>query len=60
MLRSFAQAAGFWERLQAVAAGNDLAWPVALGLRLAARLFGTPLPGALVDELEASPGPAGS
>lgn len=60
MLRSFAQAAGFWERLQAVAAGNDLAGPVALGLRLAARLFGTPLPGALVDELEASLGPAGS
>lgn len=32
MLRSFAPVAGFWERLQAVAAGNDLAGPVALGV----------------------------
>jgi len=54
MLRSFSQAPGFWQRLQAVAAGNDLAGPVALGLRLAARLFGTPLPAALVEDLEAS------
>ncbi|CAM3929764.1 nucleotidyltransferase family protein [Roseateles saccharophilus] len=60
MLRSFAEVAGFWERLQAVATGNDLAGPVALGLRLVSRLFGTPLPPALVETLEAALGPSQS
>jgi hypothetical protein len=54
MLRRFAEDAGFWMRLRAVAAGNDLAGPVALGLRLVARLFGTPLPDAWVEDLEGS------
>jgi hypothetical protein len=58
MLRCFSKATGFWERLQAVAAGNDLAGPVALGLQLVARLFGTPLPATLVEALEASLGPS--
>jgi len=53
MLRIFAQTAGFWERLHAVAAGNDLAGPVALGLSLAAGLYGTPVPADLVQTLEA-------
>jgi hypothetical protein len=54
MLRCFAGEAGFWERLRAVAAGNDLAAPVALGLRLVERLFGTPMPTTLAADLEAS------
>lgn len=58
MLRRFAGEAGFWERLQAVAAGNDLAAPVALGLRLVARFFDTPLPATLVESLEASLAPS--
>lgn len=60
MLRSFGQADGFWARLQDVAAGNDLAGPVALGLALVSRLFGTPLPAGLVDALEDPLGPARS
>ncbi len=58
MLRRFALAPGFWERLQAVATGNDLAGPVALGLRLATRLFDTPVPQAFVASLEQSLAPA--
>lgn len=58
ILRSAAQVEGFWDRLHAVAAGNDLAGPVALGLRLVAQLFGTPLPDSLVEDLEASLAPA--
>lgn len=53
MLRAFGPVPGFWERLQAVAAGNDLAGPVALGLTLAAGLFDTPVPTELVKALEA-------
>ncbi|WP_395699852.1 nucleotidyltransferase family protein [Aquabacterium sp.] len=58
MLRLFARTPGFWERLQAVAAGNDLAGPVALGLRLVARLFETPVPAGWVASLEQSLAPA--
>ncbi|NCT83268.1 MAG: nucleotidyltransferase family protein [Comamonadaceae bacterium] len=58
MLRRFAQEPGFWTRLQAVAAGNDLAAPVALGLRLVARLFGTPLPPTWLEDLEGSLAPS--
>ncbi|HEY9106081.1 MAG TPA: nucleotidyltransferase family protein [Roseateles sp.] len=54
MLARFAGEPGFWGRLQAVAAGNDLAGPVALGLSLVERLFGTRLPAGLVADLEAS------
>jgi hypothetical protein len=51
MVRSFGQAAGFWTRLTQYAAGNDLAWPVCFGLRLARRLYGTPVPDAVMAEL---------
>jgi hypothetical protein len=54
MLRRFAAEPGFWARLQSVATGNDLAAPVALGLRLVERLFGTPMPQTLAAELESS------
>jgi hypothetical protein len=44
MLRAFGSQPRFGERLLQIAAFNDLAGPVALGLRLATQLFGTPLP----------------
>lgn len=43
MLRQFGQAPGFWTRLVAHAAGNDLAGPLALGLRLAETVFESPV-----------------
>lgn len=51
MLRSFAATAGFWDRLVACAAGNDLARPVGFGLRLARRFFDTPLPTGVLAAL---------
>lgn len=54
MMRQFSGVAGFWDRLHAVAAGNDLAGPVALGLQLTARFFGAPLPQSVAAALEAS------
>lgn len=56
MVEQFAQDGEFWTRLAAVAAGNDLAGPVSLGLRLLARLFGTAVPVALLDALSAAAG----
>lgn len=43
LLRKFGRATGFWDRLVAHAAGNDLAGPLALGLRLARNVFDSPV-----------------
>ncbi len=52
MLVHFGVRQGFWQRLGEIAVGNDLAGPVALGLRLATRLFGTAVPTDLQPALE--------
>jgi len=52
MLRHFGPVSGFWEALQRDAIGNDLAYPVALGLRLAQRVWGTAVPSALMAALQ--------
>ena len=52
MLAHFGAQPGFWQRLGEIAVGSDLAGPVALGLRLAARLFGTSVPDDLRPALE--------
>ena len=52
MLRQFGPVPGFWEALQRDAIGNDLAYPVALGLRLAQRVWGTAVPSALMAALQ--------
>jgi hypothetical protein len=52
MLRHFGPVPGFWEALQRDAIGNDLAYPVALGLRLAQRFWGTAVPSALMVALQ--------
>lgn len=51
MLRRFGTQPGFWTRLQACAAGNDLALPVAFGLGLAMHCYGTPVPDGLAQAL---------
>lgn len=51
MLRVFAERPGFWDALQRDAVGNDLAYPVALGLQLAQRVFGSPLAPDLLPAL---------
>ena len=43
LLRKFGQLPGFWTRLVAHAAGNDLAGPLALGLQLARTVFDSPV-----------------
>jgi hypothetical protein len=57
MVLMFSAEARFWPRLVSVAAGNDLALPVAHGLHLARRLFGTPVPDEVLAHLV--PGYAG-
>lgn len=57
MVGLFAAAEGFWTRLESVAAGNDLAGPVSLGLKLLERLFGTEVPAATLATLSASASP---
>jgi hypothetical protein len=51
MVRMFSAGAPFWPRLVSMAAGNDLALPVAHGLHLAKRLFGTPVPDDVMAHL---------
>lgn len=51
MLRSFGRTPGFWHRLSAFAAGNDLAEPVCFGLHLVRLFFGTPIPDQILAEL---------
>lgn len=51
MLRGFGSEPAFWERLVANAAGNDLAGPLLLGLRLAQAIFDGPVPEAALVTL---------
>ena len=44
MLQRFGAEPGFWQRLQASGAGNDLAGPLLLGLRLVQAVFESPVP----------------
>ena len=51
MVRLFSTRDDFWPRFAAIAAGNDLALPVARGLSLARRVFGTSVPNAVLTRL---------
>ena len=51
MVRLFSAQDDFWPRLATIAAGNDLALPVARGLSLARRILGTPVPDAVPARL---------
>jgi hypothetical protein len=51
LIADFAQRDGFWDRLVSVAAGNDLAQPIWLGLMLVREFFDTPVPKAVLDAL---------
>ncbi len=53
MLRNFGNEPGFWSRLCEHTAGNDLAQPVVLGLRLVRLVFDTPIPERLFTQLTA-------
>lgn len=57
MARRFGAEPGFWQRLAHHAAGNDLALPVAYGLALAARVFGTQVPPQALGVLHPQPLP---
>ncbi len=54
LLRKFGPTTGFWARLVAHAAGNDLAGPLALGLRLARTVFDSPVDAAALSALTAA------
>lgn len=58
MARRFGSDAGFWGRLVEHAAGNDLAQPVAYGLTLVQRVFGTVVPEPVLPTLHPGPLPA--
>ncbi|MDE2398647.1 MAG: nucleotidyltransferase family protein [Burkholderiales bacterium] len=51
MARSFSRRPGFWASAVAAATANDLALPVAHGLGLARRVFGSPVPDEAIAEL---------
>lgn len=57
MARRFGADGGFWDRFSAAVQGNDLAWPVGLGLHLARAVFGTPVPPGLVAQMLGGPPP---
>ena len=57
LLRTFGPTPGFWSSLVAQATGNDLAGPLALGLRLAQSVFNSPLSSEAMDVLTAAAGP---
>ncbi|MBA4175921.1 MAG: hypothetical protein C0505_05085 [Leptothrix sp. (in: Bacteria)] len=57
MLRGFGAEPAFWGRLVANAAGNDLAGPLVLGLRLAQAVFDSPVPEATLATLDAAAAP---
>lgn len=57
MLRSFGRDAAFWARLSEGAAGNDLAGPLLLGLRLARAVFDSPVPEATLAVLDRAASP---
>ena len=56
LLRQFGPTTGFWARLVAHAAGNDLAGPVALGLQLAKTVFDSPVNADALKVLTAAAG----
>jgi len=51
MLRNFEIDPGFWDRLCANAIDNDLSWPVLFGLQLVKRVFDTPVPVTVLNQL---------
>ncbi|MDO9112692.1 MAG: nucleotidyltransferase family protein [Polaromonas sp.] len=57
MLRGYDSEAAFWGRLVSNAAGNDLAGPVLLGLRLAHAVFDSPVPEAVLLTLTGAAAP---
>lgn len=57
MARRFGADPGFWERFATAVLGNDLSWPVGLGLHLARCVFETPVPPGLVAQLLGGPPP---
>ena len=57
MLHGFGAEPAFWSRLVANAAGNDLAGPLALGLRLAQTVFDSPVPATTLATLDATAAP---
>lgn len=57
MLQRFGAEPGFWGRLLASGAGNDLAGPLLLGLRLARAVFESPVPAEVLDSLHAQAAP---
>ena len=56
LLRAFGDAPGFWSRLVAHAAGNDLAGPLLLGLRLATAVFDSPVQAQAMAALSGAAG----
>lgn len=56
LLRQFSTAPGFWAHLVGHAAGNDLAGPLLLGLRLAAMVFDSPVPADVIAALDNAAG----
>jgi hypothetical protein len=56
MLRLFGRDAGYWRQLTACVVELGLEQPVAAGLRLAQALYGTPVPRAVTDAIEAAGG----
>ena len=57
MLRSFGNEAAFWDRLVVNGAGNDLAGPLLLGLRLAHAGVDSPVPETVLAALGAAAAP---
>jgi len=57
MLQRFSSEPGFWGRLLASGAGNDLAGPLLLGLRLTQAVFESPVPAEVLAALDAEAGP---
>jgi Uncharacterised nucleotidyltransferase len=57
MLQRFADGPGFWGRLLASGAGNDLAGPLLLGLRLVQAVFASQVPAEVLARLETEAAP---
>lgn len=57
MLQRFGSEPNFWGRLLASGAGNDLAGPLLLGLRLVQAVFESPVPAEVLARLDAEAAP---
>lgn len=57
MARRFGATPEFWPSFASAVQGNDLAWPVGLGLHLARLVFDAPVPGDIVERLLGGPVP---